>query len=586
LDILSPATSILSWCIDSSLCSRLLTWNQGGEMEKTDHDIRAHEPERHGSIDVALKGRGAIAVGEAADLYGDYGTAERYGYVERGLKSRHIQFIALGGTIGTGLFLGIGKAFAQAGPLSVLLGYSLTGVAIFGMMQCLGEMATWLPLPGAIPQYCARYVDPAMGFAVGWNNWYQCAITLCVEISAASVVIGFWNDEINPAAWISIVIVLVLCLNIFAVSIYGEAEFIFASIKIVTIIGLLIMALCLDLGGGPTHDRLGFRYWKNPGAMKTYIASGNEGRFLGLFSTLVNAAFSYGGVEMVVVAAGEARDPRRNIPKAVRRVFWRIIFFYVLGSLAIGVLVPYTDDRLLSKEPGAAASPWVIAIYRAGVPVLPHIINAVILTSASSSANAFLFTGSRYLFGVAQNRQAPSFLLKCSKTGVPYYCVAITASISLLTYMSVASGSDTVFEWFMNLTTLAQMITWISVLIAYLRFRSALQAQGIDRDTLVFKSPFQPYTAYFSLVYFLIIIFFNGFYVFTNGNWSATDFCTAYIGIPIFIGLYLFWKILKREPFVKSSQADIWTGKAAVDAQIWPQAIPRNFLERIWYWIA
>lgn len=266
----------------------------------------------------------SIAVGEAADLYGDIQTAEQYGYVSRGLKSRHIQFIALGGTIGTGLFLGIGSAFARAGPLSVLLGYSFTGVAVFAMMQCLGEMATWLPLPGAIPQYCSRYVDPALGFAVGWNTWYQAAITLCAEISAASIVISFWNDTINAAAWITIIIVVVICLNIFAVSIYGEAEFIFASIKIVTIVGLLILALVIDLGGGPSHDRLGFRYWKSPTpAMLEYIGTGNTGRFAGLFSTLVNAAFSYGGVEMVAVAAGEAENPRKNIPKAVRRVFWR-----------------------------------------------------------------------------------------------------------------------------------------------------------------------------------------------------------------------------------------------------------------------
>lgn len=153
--------------------------------------------------------------------------------------------------------------------------------------------------------------------------------------------------------------------------------------------------------------------------MKTYIADGSTGRFLGLFSTLVNAAFSYGGVEMVAVAAGEAENPRKNIPKAVRRVFWRILFFYVLGSLAIGVLVPYDDPKLLSAQQagaaGAARSPWVIAIYRAGIPVLPSIINAVILTSASSSANAFLYTGSRYLYALAQNRQAPAFLLKCTK---------------------------------------------------------------------------------------------------------------------------------------------------------------------------
>ena len=233
--------------------------------------------------------------------------------------------------------------------------------------------------------------------------------------------IQFWNGAvgINVAAWISIIIVVVVTINMFSVSIYGEAEFVFASIKVITIIGLILFAFIVDLGGGPTHDRLGFRYWKNPGAMRPYIADGNTGRFLGLFSTLVNAAFAFSGVEIVAVAAGESENPRRNIPKAVRRVFWRILFFYVLGSLAIGVLIPYNDSRLLNAihndSPGGAASPWVVAIYRAGVPVLPSIVNAVILISATSAANAFLYAGSRYLYALAQNGQAPRFLLTCSK---------------------------------------------------------------------------------------------------------------------------------------------------------------------------
>jgi amino acid transporter len=272
------------------------------------------------------------------------------------LKARHIQFIALGGTIGTGLFLGIGGAFAQAGPLAVLLGYTFTGIAVFAMMQSLGEMATWLPLPGAIPQYCARYVDPALGFAVGWNYWYSCAITLCAEISAASLVIAYWKPDQGSlvAVWITLIIILIICLNIFAVRIYGEAEFAFASVKILTIVGLLIMAFILDLGGGPNHQRLGFHYWKHPGPIKQYPpqVGGATGRFLAFFSTLVQASFSYGGVEMVAIAAGEAENPLKNIPKAVRRVFWRILFFYVLGSLAIGVLVSSDDPDLTSSKPG------------------------------------------------------------------------------------------------------------------------------------------------------------------------------------------------------------------------------------------
>ncbi|KAK5304714.1 hypothetical protein LTR99_003779 [Exophiala xenobiotica] len=538
-----------------------------------------------------MEARRGSKVNEATDMYGDIATAEEYGYVSRGLKSRHIQFIALGGTIGTGLFLGIGRAFTQAGPLSVLLGYTFTGLAVFAMMMSLGEMATWLPLPGAIPQFCSRYVDDAMGFAAGWNNWYSCAITLCAEISAASSVIQYWSGarDINVAAWISIIIVLVLCLNIFAVSIYEEAEFIFASIKIITIIGLLILALIIDCGGVPGQHRLGFQYWNNPGAMKKYIASGSTGRFLGLWSTLVNAAFSYGGVEMVAVAAGEAEDPRRNIPKAVKRVFWRILFFYVLGSLAIGVLVPYNDPHLLNaladSAPGAASSPWVIAIVRAGIKVLPSIINAVILTSASSSANAFLYTGSRYLYAIAQNRQAPRFLLKCSKTGVPIWCVLITCSLALLTYMSCSSGSNTVFTWMQNLVTISTLFTWGSINIAYIRFHKACKVQGISGSDLPFRSPFQPYLAWMSLVFFSLIIIFNGFDSIAGG-WDYQAFITDYIGVPIYFGLYLFWRIFKRTRFIPSSEADLYTGKAALDAVVWPERVPRNWVERVWFWIA
>ncbi|CAI9625200.1 amino acid permease [Alternaria burnsii] len=558
------------------------------DYEKQQYAVAGETPSDHAVGDVTdTKGN---AINEAAGVYGSVQKAEDYGYVQRGLKSRHIQFIALGGTIGTGLFLGIGKAFANAGPVSVLLGYTITGVAVFGMMQCLGEMATWLPLPGAIPQYAARYADPALGFAVGWNNWYNSSITLCAEISAAALLINFWDQEekYNPAIWISIIIVIIVFLNIFAVSIYGEAEFVFASIKIITILGLLIAGLVIMLGGGPDHDRRGFRYWKE-GAMKEYVGTGSTGRFTGLWSTLVNAAFSYGGVEMVAVAAGEAANPRKNIPKAVRRVFWRILFFYVLGSFIIGTTISSNDPQLTDDNAkGAQSSPWVIAMKNAGIPVLPHIVNAVILTSATSSGNAFLYTGSRYLFSIAQNGQAPQFLLRCNKKGVPIYAVAVTASISLLTYMSVSAGANKVFGWFQNLTTIASLFTWCTVTYTYTRFRKACIAQNVDRSTMVFASKWQPYVAWTAFTYFALIILFNGFKVFTTTPWGPdelTDFFTAYIGVAIFGLLFAFWKVFKRTKMVNPAEADIWSGKAALDAEVWPEQIPRNALERFWFWL-
>jgi amino acid transporter len=217
--------------------------------------------------------------------------------------------------------------------------------------------------------------------------------------------------------------------------------------------------------------------------------------------------------------------------------------------------------------------------------VLPSIINAVILTSASSSANAFLYTGSRYLYAIAQNRQAPRFLLKCSKTGVPIWCVLITCSIALLTYMSCSSGSNTVFTWFQNLTTISTLFTWGSISVAYIRFHKACKVQGISRSDIPFRSPFQPYLAWISLVFFSLIIIFNGFDSIAGG-WDYQAFITDYIGVPIYFGLYLFWRIFKRTRFIPSSEADLYTGKAALDAVVWPERVPRNWVERVWFWIA
>jgi len=568
----------------------------------SDNGAPAYEGEHSRNVDRIVEEKG-MRMGEAADMYGDLATAEEYGYVARGLKSRHIQFIALGGTIGTGLFLSIGKALAGSGPAALLMGYGMTGIFVYAMMQCLGEMATWLPLPGAIPQFCSRYVDGALGFAVGWNNWYQNAMTLCAEISAASIVINYWPgaNGINPAAWITIILVVIICLNIFAVSIYGEAEFIFASLKLITIFGLLIMAFIFIVGGDPKHYAYGFYYWgqhmdDNPpnwGAFVPYDIPGAEdgsrlalSQFLAFFTVLINAAFSYGGVELVAVAAGEAENPRKNIPKAVRRVFWRILFFYILGTIAIGCLVPSSDPDLLSAS-GPASSPWVIAIKNAGVPALDSIINFVILTSASSSGNAFLYTGSRYMYALAQNGQAPRIFLKCSARGVPYYAVSITALFGLLTYLVCGSnGAATAFGWFQNIVTVAQLFTWVSIGYCYIRFYHALKAQGIDRNTLVFKSPFQPYLGWGTVIFFSIVIIFSGFGTFIGG-FQVQDFVAAYVGIPIFFVFYFGWKIVKRTRLIPSAEVDLFTGKAALDAADahWPEQIPRNALEKFWFWL-
>ena len=279
--------------------------------------------------------------------------------------------------------------------------------------------------------------------------------------------------------------------------------------------------------------------------------------------------------------------------------------------MAIGVLIPYNDERLLSAiekgEAGAARSPWVIAINRAGIDGLPSLINAVILTSATSSGNAFCYTGSRYLFALAQTRQAPRFLLKCSKNGVPYYCVAITWAVGLLTYLSVSSGSAQVFAWFQNLTTISTLFTWAAICMSYVRFHHALTAQGIPRSDLPFRTRLNdksPILGWIAGIFFTLIIILNGWDTIAGG-FNYQGFITDYIGVvickcsfdispypilstnhSIVAGLYLIGKIFLKSKWIPASEVDLFTGKAALDAVEWPVRVPRNVIEKIWFWIA
>ncbi|GAB1200480.1 hypothetical protein APSETT444_009853 [Aspergillus pseudonomiae] len=503
------------------------------------------------------------------------------GTLQRRLKSRHVQFLALSGAIGTGLFVGTGQVLSLSGPLSMTLAFALGGLDLYAVINSMGEMATWLPLPGAVPIYAARFVDEALGFAIGWNYWYQFAIGVPIEISAAAMVIEYWPNSVSPAVWITILFVPMVVVNSLPVRTYGEVEFILGAIKLTTIVGLMLLMLIITLGGAPTHDRIGFRYWKHP--MEEYLKTGALGRFLAFLKVFVQAIFSYGGSEIVVVAAGETENPRRNIPKAVRRVFWRITIFYVGSVFLVGMCVSARDNRLLnaikSGAKGAGASPFVIAIQNGGIRALPSIINAVILSSAVSAGNSFFYASTRVLYSTALDGKAPRFL-RYEKFGVPYACVAITTALSLLVYLNVSSSSAEVFFWISNLSSVSTLVVWTAIGVTYLRFHRALKYHGIARSSLPYKSPFQPYLAYFSVVFSSVMALLNGFDAFFPGHFSAKTFIPPYIAIPIFGTLYLGYKLVKGTSIVKVEEIDLWSGKEEADRleAIWEQPKPRNFL--------
>lgn len=266
---------------------------------------------------------------------------------------------------------------------------------------------------------------------------------------------------------------MILLLNIVAVSWYGEAEFWFATLKILAIIGLIILGVVLFFGGGPNHDRLGFRYWDNPGAFNPYLVGGNTGRFLDFWTAFIKSGFSFiFSPELITTAAGEVEAPRRNIPKATNRFIYRVFAFYILGTLVIGVTVAYNDPKLMSAvasgSSSASASPFVIAIQNAGISGLNHVVNAAILISAWSSGNAWLFAGSRTLYSLACGGQAPKIFTRCNRNGVPYVAVLITWVVGLLSYLNLSDSGENVFYWFTNITTVGGFINWVLIGITYL----------------------------------------------------------------------------------------------------------------------
>ncbi|KAI0398863.1 AAT family amino acid transporter [Xylaria palmicola] len=527
----------------------------------------------------------------AGDLKAEEHERRHVGTLERKLKSRHVQFMALSGAIGTGLFIGSGQVLSLAGPLSAFLAYLITAFNVYCVVHSLGEMATYLPLPGAVPIYAARYVDEALGFAISWNYWWQIAIGVPIEVTVSVVIVDYWPNNVPTAALITLFLFAMVAVNCFPVRIYGEAEFAFGAVKLTTIVGLILLMFIITLGGTPSGERIGFRYWQDPGSMNEYLVGGSLGRFLAFWKVFIQATFSYGGSEMVVIASGETEDPRRNIPKAIRRVFWRIALFYVLAIFLVTLCVSSTDPRLLDAirtgAPGAAASPFVIAIENGGIAVLPSIINAVVLTSAWSAGNSFFYASTRVLYAAALDGKAPAFFM-FERWGVPYACVAATTLLSLLCYLNVSNSGENVFFWFSNLSAVSTLIVWSSVCITYLRFYYGLRHNGVPRDSLPYKAPLQPFLAYFALCFCVVVAFFNGFDAFFPGKFSARTFVPPYIDVPIFLALFLGYKVVKKTRVVPLGEMDLWSGKAEIDSLegTWPVVKPRNIWERVWFWIA
>ncbi|KAM3066856.1 histidine permease [Clarireedia jacksonii] len=408
----------------------------------------------------------------------------------------------------------------------------------------------------------------------------QWLVTLPLEVIAASITIDFWDTDqrYKHAIFVTVFLFTIISINMFGVKGYGEAEFLFAIVKVVAIIGYIILAILLNCSGGfdPEGYAVG-KLWTNPGAF-------NNG-FKGLCSVFVTAAFAFAGTELVGLAAAETQNPRKSLPTAVKQVFWRITLFYIVSLVLVGLLVPYTDRRLLTGGSGSAvASPFVISIQNAGIDVLPSVMNAVILIAVLSVGNSSVFGSSRTLAALADQGQAPKILGYVDRKGRPIVAIGVSSALGFIAYAADTGAQGTVLDWMLALSGLSSILTWGSICLAHIRFRRAWKMQGHSLDELAFRS--QPgiigsWIGFLFNVLILITQFWTGAWPTGCEQMTAAEqvqsFFLAYLAAPIVIVFYIAYKILFKTSIVRCKDMDLKTGMRDLDL---PALIAEERVER------
>ncbi|KAK7214587.1 hypothetical protein V2G26_002590 [Clonostachys chloroleuca] len=474
--------------------------------------------------------------------------------LRRSLSARQVQMIAIGGTIGTGLFLGTGKSLATGGPASMLICYAITGGIVFVTMLCLGEMSAFVPVAGSFCTFAGRFVDDAFGFALTWNYWFNDAVSTASDLVALQLLLEYWTTNF-PGWALSLIFWAVLILaNIITVRAYGEVEYWLSLLKIITIIVFIVMGIVVNAGGNATGHYIGGENWHIPGA--PFV--GGIGGFASVF---VTASFAYGGTESIAITAGETKDPTRNMPKVVKNVFWRILLFYILSILLIGLNVPYTYPNLSTKT--SHTSPFTIVFEMTGAKAAGSVINAVILTSVLSAGNHALFAGARLLYTLAMQGHAPAVFGKLNRQQVPWVAVLATSLIAGLCFGSSFIGAGQLWSWLQNIVGVSNQLSWISIGIASIRFRSGLERQG-KTHLLPFKNWTYPVGPWISVLLGSFLVLVQGWSCFSP-KFSAVDFVSFYIELPVMLLMFVIWKLVKRTKFVKLEEMDLETDVYTVD---------------------
>ena len=443
--------------------------------------------------------------------------------LRKSLKNRHVQLIALGGAIGTGLFYGSSESIALAGP-SILLAYLVGGLAIFMIVRALGEMSVEDPRAGAFSYYATRYWSKRAGFVSGWNYWFNYILVSMVELSVVGSFVNYWFPAIPQWVSAAVFLVVIAAMNLLGVSKFGEFEFWFAIIKIVAVIAMIVGGLAVLIAGLPTDSgvKASFSNWfALDGGVLPHglLQQSADGQWTGLLMALVVVMFSFGGTELIGITAGETEDPRRTIPRATNGIIWRILVFYIGTLGVIMAVVPWNTID-------GTTSPFVQIFDSVGVHAAAGILNFVCLTAVMSVYNSGLYANSRMLYSLARQGNAPEILGKLNFHGVPAVGVLASAAITALAVVVVFLWPDFAFNYLMSIATIAGVINWSMIMVTEIHFRRRVAAgdgpgelAGLTGDEALgrihFKLPFarvMPYVVLAFLAFVVVLMCFSSSY--------------------------------------------------------------------------
>lgn len=407
--------------------------------------------------------------------------------LKRGLSQRHINMIAVGSAIGVGLFLGSASAIKSAGP-SIILAYALCGAAILFIIRALGEMAVTNPVAGSFSRYANDYIGPLAGFITGWTYWFLWAADGMAELSAIALYMKAWYPTVPSWVWAFSALIIMPPFNLMAVKAFGEFEFWVSLIKIITVILMLAIGLgMIVFGFGNDGVATGIsNMWSHGG----FFPNGTMGWLL----ALPMVGFAYVGIEIIGTTAGEAKNPERALAKAVNTIFWRVLFFYVGALVVILSVFPWTEIT-------SDSSPFVMIFAKLGIPSAAGIVNFALLTTALSAINTGLFSNGRMLFNLSEQGQAPVWLKKVNRAGIPINAVLVSLATLVVGGLLNYSAPESVFIWMTAIATFGAIWTWGIILYSHYRFRKDIAPQGGK-----FKAPLYPFGSIFAGGFLLLII--------------------------------------------------------------------------------